>query len=187
MKGFFLMLICCFFLGSCANYGQLNFLTELPKKLDENSGIVQMKDSTAWFIQDGGNSDKLYKVGFNGKLLQELQVKNSKNKDWEDLAADSKGNVYIGDFGNNNSTRKDLVIYKVPNPEVEKGDKIDAKKIKFNYPDQEKFPPKRKKETIRLRSHVLSRRAFVSHHQKQGSALLRHGKNLQSACKKRKI
>ncbi len=146
MKGCFLLLIGCFLLSSCANYGQLNYLTKLPKKLDENSGIVQMKDSTVWFIQDGGNSDKLYKVGFNGELLRELQVKNGKNKDWEDLATDANGNVYIGDFGNNKSNRTDLVIYKVPNPEVEKGDKIDAKKIKFKYPDQEKFPPKRKKK-----------------------------------------
>ncbi len=146
MKRYFFILICCFLLTSCANYGQLTYLTKLPKKLDENSGIVQMKDSTAWFIQDGGNSDKLYKVGFSGKLLRELQVKNGKNIDWEDLASDPNGNVYIGDFGNNESDRKDLVIYKVPNPEVEKGEKIDAKKIKFNYPDQKKFPPKNKKQ-----------------------------------------
>ncbi len=146
MKGYFWILIsgCC--LASCSNYGQLTFLTKLPKKLDENSGIVQMKDSTAWFIQDGGNSDKLYKVAFDGRLLRELQVKNGKNIDWEDLASDPNGNVYIGDFGNNESDRKDLVIYKVPNPEVEKGEKIDAKKIKFTYPEQKKFPPKNKKQ-----------------------------------------
>ncbi len=133
-------------LFSCTNYGQLTFVTKLPKKLDENSGIVYVKDSTVWFIQDGGNSDKLYQVSFDGKLLNELEVKNAKNVDWEDLARDEKGNVYIGDFGNNDSDRKDLVIYKVPDPEVEKGDKIDAKKIRFKYPDQKKFPPKSKKK-----------------------------------------
>ncbi len=131
--------------SSCTNYGQLTFVTKLPKKLDENSGIIHMKDSTVWFIQDGGNSDKLYQVDFEGDIRNELEVKNAKNTDWEDLTKDDEGNVYIGDFGNNDSDRKNLVVYKVPNPEIEKGDKIDAKKIRFRYPDQKKFPPKAKK------------------------------------------
>ncbi|NHF60653.1 hypothetical protein FK220_014960 [Flavobacteriaceae bacterium TP-CH-4] len=146
MKKYFLSLLVIGLLFSCTNYGQLTFVTKLPKKLDENSGILHLNDSTVWFIQDGGNSDELYQVGLDGSLLNELKVKNGKNVDWEDLAKDEKGNVYIGDFGNNDSDRKDLVIYKVPNPEIEKGDKIDAQKIKFRYPDQKKFPPKNKKE-----------------------------------------
>ncbi|NNE01813.1 MAG: hypothetical protein HKN52_01505, partial [Eudoraea sp.] len=61
--------------------------------------------------------------------------------DWEDLAKDDKGNLYIGDFGNNNNDRTDLVIYKIPNPQTMPGDSIVAEKIKFNYPEQKAFPP----------------------------------------------
>ena len=140
-----LTLISCFLLlASCSNYGQLPLVTKLPEKLNENSGIVSYQPSTLWVVTDGGNQDVLYKINFKGDLLNELKVLNAKNHDWEDLTKDKKGNLYIGDFGNNANNRKNLVIYKLPNPEHILGDKIKAEKIKFSYPEQEKFPPKKK-------------------------------------------
>ncbi|PCJ95506.1 MAG: hypothetical protein COA50_09935 [Flavobacteriaceae bacterium] len=127
---------------SCSNYGQLTLITDLPKSLEENSGIVSYGKSHVWIIEDGGNPDEIYKVGFNGKILKDFKVENAKNQDWEDLTKDKEGNIYIGDFGNNFNDRENLVIYKLPNPEKEKGKKIHAEKIKFNYPEQKKFPPK---------------------------------------------
>ena len=128
----------------CSNYGQLEFVAKLPKKLEENSGVVCLKDGSIWMIEDSGNKDEIYQVNLKGELLKEFKVTNAKNKDWEDLAMDPDGNVYIGDIGNNSNQRKELIIYKIPNPAEEKGDKIEAKKITFHYPEQKKFPPKRK-------------------------------------------
>lgn len=102
------------------------------------------KDSTLWMINDSGNEDVLYQVDLSGKLIKELKVKNAKNKDWEDLSRDTKGNLYISDLGNNANKRTDLVIYKTPNPDKEKGSKIISEKIELRYPDQKKFPPKKK-------------------------------------------
>lgn len=130
---------------SCTQYGQLRPITNLPKKLSENSGIVTLDTTTAWFIEDSGNPDKIYQVDLHGDLLRELKVRNARNKDWEDLSKDSLGNLYIGDFGNNENKRKDLVIYKIPNPQKEKGNHIEAESIHFSYPEQKKFPPKKKK------------------------------------------
>ena len=132
------------FLISCSNYGQLTYITKLPKKLKENSGMAIGKDSTVWFVNDGGNEDKIYQINNKGKILKELEVKNAKNKDWEDMARDKDGNVYIADTGNNANKRKDLVIYKMPDPDKEKGDKIKAEQIEFSFPEQRKFPPKQK-------------------------------------------
>lgn len=132
------------FLVNCSNYGQLTFVTKLPKKLNENSGIVSLEDSKIWVIEDNGNPDKIYEVGFNGDLLKEYKVSNAKNKDWEDLTKDAEGNLYIGDMGNNHNDRKDLVIYKIPNPVNEPGDKIAAEEIRFHYPEQKEFPPEAK-------------------------------------------
>jgi len=129
---------------SCSNYGQLTYITKLPKKLDENSGMVVGRDSTVWMINDSGGADKIYQINFKGKYVKQLEVKNAKNKDWEELARDIDGNVYIADTGNNANKRKDLVIYKIPNPDKEKGDKIEAERIEFNFPEQKKFPPKKK-------------------------------------------
>ncbi len=130
-------------LVSCMQYGQLDILADLPKKLDENSGMITMDGKSVWVIEDSGNADKIYEVDLKGKMLKELKLKDAKNRDWEDLARDSAGNVYVADIGNNGNDRKDLVIYKIPNPSIEKGDKIDAEKIEFSYPEQTEFPPKK--------------------------------------------
>lgn len=131
---------------SCAsNYGQLTYVTKLPHKLTENSGMVPAKDSTVWFVMDRGNPDKIYQVNYKGDLVKELKVKNAKNNDWEDMARDENGNVFIGDFGNNSNDRKNLAIYKIPDPNEENADDIEAQKIEFNYPEQIHFPPKKNK------------------------------------------
>lgn len=143
----FYRIITILFLASisrCINGRKLTLITDLPKELNENSGIVSFNTKNAWFVEDGGNADKIYKVDYKGKIIKKLDIKGAKNKDWEDLTKDKKGNVYIADIGNNESRRKDLVIYKIPNPELIEGDKIEAEKIKFYYPEQKKFPPKKK-------------------------------------------
>jgi len=138
-------LLVFFLLQNCTNHGQLHLIDKLPKKLSENSGIVQFTEETAWFIEDSGNSNNLYKTDFKGNIIKHLDIKNQKNIDWEDLTKDKNGNLFIGDFGNNDSKRKNLAILKVSNPEVAKGDKINAEVIRFNYPEQKEFPPHRSK------------------------------------------
>ncbi len=130
---------------SCSNFGQLQYITDFPKSLNEVSGLVSLKDSTVWAIEDGGNKDEIYKVSFNGNILKTFKVKNAKNDDWEDIAKDTLGNIYIADTGNNENDREDLVVYKLSNLEAENGDKIEAEKIEFYYPEQKKYPPKKSK------------------------------------------
>ncbi|MCX2718177.1 hypothetical protein [Lentiprolixibacter aurantiacus] len=128
----------------CAQYGQLTPIADLPKRLNESSGMVAVNGEAVWIIEDSGNPDKIFKVDLQGKLLKEFKVKNARNHDWEALAQDPEGNLYVGDIGNNENHRQDLVIYKLPDPDKEKGDKIDSEKIHYRYPDQDKYPPKRK-------------------------------------------
>ncbi len=135
---------------SCAQHGQLTFICDLPNEFKENSGITTLENDKIWLIEDNGNDDVIYEVSSEGEWLREFKVKNAKNDDWEDLTKDEKGNLYIGDFGNNDNDRKDLVIYKIPNPTIEPGDKIEAEKIKFRFPEQKEYPPipsKRKYDT----------------------------------------
>ena len=128
---------------SCNNYGQLKVIADLPGSLDENSGLTTYNDSTLWVIEDAGNKDEIYQINLKGEILKNLEVKNGKNHDWEDLTKDKAGNLYIADTGNNDNDRKNLVILKLPNPTIEPGDKIDAEKIELRYPDQKDFPPKK--------------------------------------------
>ncbi|MGW9684179.1 hypothetical protein [Flagellimonas sp. 2504JD1-5] len=136
------------FVQACAQkpwYGDLKFEGKIPSNLSEVSGMVSTNPSSVWIIEDNGNKDHIYALNLKGQLIKEFKVKNAKNNDWEDLAKDEAGNIYIGNFGNNHNDRKNLSIYKIPNPNNEPGKKIEAEKIAFHYPEQKKFPPKKSK------------------------------------------
>ena len=137
-----ILFIISLLLYSCNDYGQLTYQLKLPSKLKENSGIEKIsKDGLLWVIEDSGNKDHIYGLNKKGEIIRDINIKNAKNVDWEDLAIDDEKNLYIGDFGNNYNLRKNLTIYKVPNPEKSKGEELRAVKITFNYPEQKKFPP----------------------------------------------
>lgn len=141
-----IVLSCFFILHACAQkpwYGDLSHLGKFPNSLSEVSGIVTYNQNLAWVIEDNGNKDQIYAVNLKAGLVKKFKVKDAQNIDWEDLTTDKNGNFYVGDFGNNNNDRKNLTIYKLPNPEVEKGDKISSEKITFQYPEQQDFPPKK--------------------------------------------
>lgn len=131
------------FLISCQNFGQLSFLADLPKDLKEVSGNETIRNSNLiWMLNDGGNESKIYAVSEQGKIKREVYIKN-KNHDWEDLTSDEKGNIYIGDFGNNLSKRKNLTILKIEEKYLKKKN-TEAIRIEFTYENQHKFPPKKK-------------------------------------------
>ena len=50
----FLILLGMGLLVSCSNYGQLTFVTKLPKKLDENSGLISLQRNKVWLVEDSG-------------------------------------------------------------------------------------------------------------------------------------
>ncbi|NAS31347.1 hypothetical protein GTQ40_10220 [Flavobacteriaceae bacterium R38] len=139
-------IVILFLFISCNDYGQLKHELKLSSKLRENSGIEKISEKgLLWIVEDSGNKDHIYGVNDKGKIVKEINIKNAKNVDWEDLTKDEDGNLYIGDFGNNNNDRKDLRIYKVSNPDKTKKEDLEATRITFYYPEQYKFPPKKDK------------------------------------------
>ncbi|MCL7765312.1 hypothetical protein MPF19_17965 [Polaribacter sp. Z014] len=132
------------FLVSCQNFGSLKLISDLAKDLGEVSGTEVVANSNLiWMLNDSGNKPRIYGVSESGKIIKEITIK-AKNNDWEDLTSDEEGNLYIGDFGNNDSKRKNLVILKVKQKDLNSSKKIEIEKIKFSYPNQTKFPPKKK-------------------------------------------
>ena len=93
----------------------------MPICINENSGLVKAwQDGYYWTHNDGGGNPELYMLNATGQLFDTLEVKDAINVDWEDLAKDSKGSLYIGDFGNNSNKRENLNIYKRSSLTVEK-------------------------------------------------------------------
>lgn len=131
-------------LSSSCSTGKLTIIADLPKALNEASGIeISNHSDLIWMINDSGNAPKIFGVSADGKILKELKI-HAKNNDWEDLASDKKGNIYIGDFGNNANKRKNLAVLKINADSLSNKGKIDVERISFSYPNQNKFPPKKK-------------------------------------------
>lgn len=116
-------------------------ISKLPDELRENSGMAYHGAGVIYFIMDSGNPNKIYRYDTATKVLTSKVIRGVVNMDFEDLAKDDRGNLYIGDIGNNSNARRDLKIYKIPNPEKAKQDTLDAEVIHFKYSNQEGFPP----------------------------------------------
>lgn len=112
---------------------------KLPEVLKEASGLEITAQGYFWTHNDDG-IPALYCLDEKGMLKRALHV-NGTNKGWEDLARDEEGNIYIGNFGNNKNNRKDLKIYKLPDPEKIEKTPVIPEIIRFHYPDQKAFPP----------------------------------------------
>lgn len=111
-------------------------LKNAPLLIKESSGLaINKSDSTLITHADSG-SKKLYFHNLENGLLMDTLTIDTSNKDWEDIAQDEQGTLYIGDFGNNQNKRNDLVIYKTS---LSASNTISE--IRFNYEDQEAFPP----------------------------------------------
>ena len=117
----------------------LREIGKLPKILREASGLEITSSGYLWSHNDDG-IPALYCIDSLGKLVRAVQL-NVANRGWEDLAQDDEGNIYIGGFGNNKNDKKDLRIYKIPNPELIQANITTPQIISYRYSDQKFFPP----------------------------------------------
>jgi hypothetical protein len=121
-----------------AKKASLKEIGPLPKILKEASGL-EFTGRTFWSHNDDG-IPALYCLDSAGNLLRAVQL-NSLNRGWEDLTQDDAGNIYIGGFGNNKNDKKELKIYRIPNPEGLEQTMTVPEIIQYSYSDQKHFPP----------------------------------------------
>lgn len=144
MKKVFLLFILSFSIISHAQQAEIFKLKKfrvavLNDSIQETSGL-SFFNGILYTFNDSGNPAELYEIDkTSGKILNILKT-NAENKDWEALANDGE-NFYIGDFGNNAGTRKDLTIYKIPLHNNQLQNDL-MKIISFYYPEQKDFTPK---------------------------------------------
>ena len=107
------------------------------RAVTESSGIVGSRSHAGvyWTMNDSGDSARIFALRADGKLIREVPVQGARNVDWEDIAADGRGNLFVGDFGNNAKKRNDLTIYRFaePKPQGKRRPAVRAK-TRFRYP-----------------------------------------------------
>lgn len=113
---------------------------ELPEEVNETSGLF-FHNSRLWTHNDSGGKPILYALDTTTfEVVQRLTLKNVKNKDWEDVCTDDEY-VYVGNFGNNKGSRKDLTVYRFPLSSIpnEGNATIEVDSISFSFGDQTNF------------------------------------------------
>jgi len=154
LRNFFLSLLISFF--SCCQSDDLKVndsvkesikvinVTSFDKILSETSGIINF-DGKIITHNDSGGEAALYEIDIvNGKVKRTVNIKNTKNIDWEDIAQDDFF-IYICDIGNNSNTRKDQTIYKISKLDYLNNKEVIAEKIEISFIEQTDFTRSNKK------------------------------------------
>lgn len=119
--------------------------------ISENSSLEKCSkaENVFWTINDSGAGPYLLAVSAEGETIKPetaskkfrgTHLAGRRNIDWETIAADGKGNLIIGDIGNNRSNRRNLCFYIVPEPDPKAETTAPSEKISFYYPTQDFFP-----------------------------------------------
>lgn len=111
---------------------------KLAKEIDESSGVVASRrhEGVFWTHNDANNAPRLFAITREGKLLKEYRV-DAKNADWEDIAIDDEGRLYIANTGNNEGQRSVVEVLRVEEPDPGKGG---GKKLKVERRWQLQYP-----------------------------------------------
>lgn len=111
-----------------------------PRVVREPSGLVASRRhrGVLWTHGDSGAGPYLFAVDREGRVLGRYLVEGVRAVDWEDVAADEAGHLYVGDVGNNFSSRGDLAVHRVVEPSrlAETGTLRADLTVRFRYADQ---------------------------------------------------
>ena len=94
-------------------------------RIVESSGVIASRrySNVFWTHNDGGGPKKqvLYAIDREGNTLAAFQVIGPRFHDWEDIAIDDSGHLYLGDIGNNDSKENKLAVYEIDEPDPTSG------------------------------------------------------------------
>jgi hypothetical protein len=119
----------------------------VDRAIREPSGVTKSPkhDNVFWVHGDSGTGNWLFAINRDGELLTRMRVKGAINVDWEDITHDDQGNLWLGDIGNNDSSRRDLAVYRIaePRPDAALNEVRVDLRVPFSYPEQTLFGDKR--------------------------------------------
>jgi hypothetical protein len=120
--------------------------------INESSGLVasRTRPGAYWTHNDSGDGPFVYAFNATGASLGTWKVVGATAIDWEDIAAgpgpDPKSTyLYIGDIGDNNKSRDEIVVYRLTEPPITPKDRKSTKSkpglteraevFRLRYPD----------------------------------------------------
>src|ERR1044072_8869678 len=93
--------------------------TITDKSVSESSGLAasRLTPGAYWTHNDSGDGPFVYAFDTRGDSLGVFRVAGAQARDWEDMAAGpgpegGKSYLYLGDIGDNNSSRAEVVAYR---------------------------------------------------------------------------
>ena len=97
--------------------------TLLNKSIDESSGLVasRVNPGIYWTHNDSGDGPFIYAFDQTGRSRGIVRVAGANNRDWEDISVGpgpqtGTSYLYIGDIGDNDFIRREVVLYRIPEP-----------------------------------------------------------------------
>ena len=154
---FFLFL--CAFVIACSSlviaqqapYGSPTTIATLQNRsITESSGLVASRTTPGAYWTHNDDGPFIFAIDTRGASLGVFRVTGAQAHDWEDISIGpgperGKSYLYIGDIGDNNAVRSEIVVYRVAEPtltaesakltEANPGKTEAADVIRLRYPD----------------------------------------------------
>ena len=120
--------------------------------INESSGLAASRSNSGiyWTHNDSGDEPLVYAFDATGESRGVFRVAGAKARDWEDMAIGpgptrNQSYLYLGDIGDNDHARAEIVVYRVAEPTLTEADKksskdkprttVAAEAIRLQYPD----------------------------------------------------
>jgi hypothetical protein len=120
--------------------------------INESSGLAASRSNPGiyWTHNDSGDEPFVYAFDATGESRGVFRVTGAQARDWEDMAVGpgpgrGQSYLYLGDIGDNDKKRSEIVVYRVPEPKPTAADKVSSRRfpqttaasdaIRLRYPD----------------------------------------------------
>lgn len=148
-----LFVLALILVGVVQTYGPPTRITTIKNQsVSESSGLAASRTAPGayWTHNDSGDGPFVFAFDTHGESLSVFRVTGADARDWEDIAVGpgpqrGRSYLYIGDIGDNSGTRSEVIVYRVPEPDLKPADKSSTKArprttepaeaIRLRYPD----------------------------------------------------